>query len=77
MDTVLVIGTSGAVLPDRLQFSFGLGAVTASIVWFLLLTLGARHSARWMSSTRARRVLDALAAIAMLGLAGYVTVGLL
>lgn len=76
MDTVIVIGTSGAFLPDRLQFSFGLGAVTASIVWFLLLTFGARHSARWMSSTPARRVLDALAAIAMLGLAGYVTAGL-
>jgi L-lysine exporter family protein LysE/ArgO len=76
MDTVLVIGTTGAVLPSRLQLSYGLGAVTASIVWFLLLTLGARRSARWMVSARARRVLDALAAIAMLGMAGFVAAGL-
>lgn len=76
MDTVLVIGTNGAVLPARLQLSYGLGAVAASIVWFLLLTLGARHSARWMSSARARRVMDALAAVAMLGIAGFVAAGL-
>lgn len=76
MDTVLVIGTTGALLPGRLQLIYGFGAVTASIVWFLLLTLGARHSARWMASVRARRMLDALAAIAMLGMAGFVAAGL-
>lgn len=76
MDTVLVIGTNGAVLPDRLQLSYGLGAVTASIVWFSLLTFGARQTAQWMSSARARRALDALAAIAMLGIAGFVAAGL-
>ncbi len=72
MDTVLVIGTTGALLPGRLQLSYGLGAVSASTVWFLLLTLGARRSARWLESARARRVLDALAAIAMIGMAGYI-----
>jgi L-lysine exporter family protein LysE/ArgO len=77
MDTVLVIGTTGAVLPSRLQLSYGLGAVTASLAWFLLLTLGARHSARWIASAGARQVLDALAAIAMLGMAGLVAAELL
>jgi L-lysine exporter family protein LysE/ArgO len=77
MDTVLVIGTTGAVLPGRLQFSYGLGAVSASTVWFLLLTLGARQSAQWMASARARRVLDALVAVAMIGMAGFVAAGLL
>ena len=76
MDTVLVIGTTGAVLPGQLQLSYGLGAVTASLVWFLLLTLGARRSARWMASARARRALDALSAVAMLGMAAYVAAAL-
>lgn len=76
MDTVLVVGTNGAVLPGDLQLSYGLGAVTASTIWFLLLTLGARHFAGWISSARARRLLDALAAIAMLGVAGFVAAGL-
>lgn len=76
MDTVLVIGTTGAVLPGRSQLSYGIGAVAASSLWFLLLTVGARQSARWMASARARQVLDALAAMAMLGMAVYVAAGL-
>lgn len=77
MDTVLVIGTAGAVVPVFSQPSYGFGAVTASTAWFLLLTLGARRSARWIASARARRALDVLAAVAMIGMAGYVAEGLL
>lgn len=76
MDTVLVIGTTGAVLPSPSQLSYGMGAVTASTVWFLLLTSGARRAARWMESAGARKVLDTLAAVAMIGIAGYVAAGL-
>jgi L-lysine exporter family protein LysE/ArgO len=77
MDTVLVIGTAGAVLPGPSQPSYGLGAVAASAGWFFLLILGARRSARWMARAPARRLLDALAATAMIGMAAYVAQGLL
>lgn len=77
MDTVLVIGTAGALLPSPSQPSYGLGAVTASTAWFLLLTLGAGRAAHWMAQARARRVVDGLAAAAMIGMAGYVATGLL
>ena len=77
MDTVLVIGTAGAILPSASKPSYALGAVTASAVWFSLLTLGAGRAARWMALARARRALDGLAAIAMIGMAGYVATGLL
>lgn len=77
MDTVLVIGMAGAMLPVLSQPSYGLGAVAASTAWFLLLTFGARRSAKWMALAPARRALDALAAVAMIGMAGYVAEGLL
>lgn len=77
MDTVLVIGTAGAVLPQLLQPSYAMGAVTASAVWFGLITFSARRAAQWMTHARARRILDALVAVAMIGMAAYVSLGLL
>lgn len=43
LDAVLIIGTVGAALPPGTQFSFGLGAVFASLGWFAALVLGARR----------------------------------
>lgn len=48
LDTVLVIGTTGAALPHPVQTSFAIGAVAASLAWFLALVLGARRAGRWM-----------------------------
>lgn len=76
LDAVLIVGSVGAALPQNTQASFGLGAVAASLGWFAALVLGAQGAARWMSSPRAWRLLDALVAMAMLGLALNVAWGL-
>jgi L-lysine exporter family protein LysE/ArgO len=77
LDAVLIVGSVGAALPQNTQASFGLGAVAASLGWFAALVLGAQGAARWMTSPRAWRLLDALVAIAMLGLATNVAWGLI
>jgi L-lysine exporter family protein LysE/ArgO len=77
LDTVLIVGTVGAALPRASQTSFGLGAVLASLGWFVALVFGAQGAARWMTSPRAWRLLDAFVAMAMLGLAINVAWGLI
>lgn len=77
MDTVLVIGTAGAMLPSLSQPLYGLGATTASTMWFLLLTLGAGRAASWMARANIRRGLDGLAALTMIGMAVYIAQGML
>jgi L-lysine exporter family protein LysE/ArgO len=77
LDAVLIVGSVGAALPQNTQISFGLGAVVASFGWFAALVLGAQGAARWMTSPRAWRLLDAFVAIAMLGLAINVAWGLI
>ncbi|MCA0176815.1 MAG: LysE family transporter [Proteobacteria bacterium] len=76
LDTVLVIGTAGALLPSAAQASYVGGAVTASAAWFASLIFGARNAARWMTQPRSWQVLDAFAAAAMIGLATYIGSGL-
>jgi L-lysine exporter family protein LysE/ArgO len=77
LDAVLIVGSVGAALPPSTQISFGLGAVLASFGWFAALVLGAQGAARWMTSPRAWRLLDAFVAMAMLGLAFQVALGLI
>jgi L-lysine exporter family protein LysE/ArgO len=77
LDAVLIVGSVGAALPRSTQISFGLGAVLASLGWFVALVLGAQGAARWMTSARAWRLLDAFVAVAMLGLAINVAWGLI
>lgn len=77
LDAVLIVGSFGAALPPNTQASFGLGAVAASLAWFTVIVLGAQGVARWMASLCAWRLLDALVAIAMLGLATNVVRGLI
>lgn len=77
LDAVLIVGSVGAALPQNTQTSFGLGAVLASLSWFVALVFGAQGAARWMTSPRAWRLLDAFVAIAMLGLAINVAWGLI
>jgi len=74
LDTVLIIGTVGAALAKPAQLSFGVGAVVASFAWFLVLVLGARSAARWVAKPSTWRVLEALVALAMFGLAASVLV---
>ncbi len=76
LDTVLIISTVGASLPADVRLSFASGAVTASFAWFLLLVLGARYVARWMTQPKYWRMLDVGVAAAMLAMAMVVGSGL-
>ncbi|MBY0687046.1 LysE/ArgO family amino acid transporter [Microbacterium marinilacus] len=68
LDTVFLLGSVSAGYGD-LRWAFGAGAIVGSAIWFALMTLAARFAARWLSSPRAWRVLDAFIAVAMLALA--------
>lgn len=77
LDTVLVIGAFGAALPEAKQVGFACGATSASFIWFFALVVGARNARKLMTKPRAWQALDALVAVAMVGLAAYVVSGLL
>ncbi|KQP49071.1 LysE/ArgO family amino acid transporter [Pseudorhodoferax sp. Leaf274] len=76
LDTVLVIGTVGAALPAGLRLGYAAGAVGASLVWFTAWVTGARHARRWMGNPRNWRLLDLGVALAMLGMAAWMALGL-
>jgi L-lysine exporter family protein LysE/ArgO len=68
LDTVVLLGAL-ANQHDGARWVFGAGAVSASVLWFTALGLGARHLAPLFARPTAWRVLDALVALAMVGLA--------
>ncbi|WP_292833956.1 L-lysine exporter [Microbacterium sp.] len=68
LDTVFLLGSVAATYGDE-RWLFAIGAVTASVVWFFSLALGARYLARVLATPRAWRVLDAVIAVVMLALA--------
>jgi L-lysine exporter family protein LysE/ArgO len=51
------------------RWLFGVGAVTASAVWFVSLGLGARRLAGLFAKPMTWRILDGLIAVMMIGLA--------
>ncbi|WP_217225024.1 LysE/ArgO family amino acid transporter [Streptomyces anulatus] len=67
LDTVFLLGSVAA---DRgpLRWTFGLGAVLASVCWFAALGFGARLLSGVLSRPSAWRVLDGLVAVMMIGL---------
>jgi L-lysine exporter family protein LysE/ArgO len=68
LDTVLLVGSVGAQM-GAARWWFGLGAATASLVWFTSLGFGARLLAPVFARPRAWQVLDALIGLTMLGIA--------
>ncbi|WP_243224507.1 LysE/ArgO family amino acid transporter [Microbacterium sp. CIAB417] len=68
LDTVLMLGSIAATHGDA-RWLFACGAIVASAVWFTALGFGARYLGRWLSTPRAWRVLDALIAVVMIGIA--------
>ena len=68
LDTVFLLGSVAATHGDA-RGVFGIGAATASVVWFTALGFGSRYLGRWLDSPRAGRVLDAVIALVMWGLA--------
>ena len=69
LDTLGLIGAISTQFEDADKFSFGVGAVTASFVFFFGLAYGARFLAPVMQSARAWRILDVIIAVVMFALA--------
>lgn len=70
LDTVILLGSiSNQFASDR--WTFGFGAMTASVVWFASIGFGARAAARFMSKPIFWRVLDSLIAVVMFTIAFY------
>jgi L-lysine exporter family protein LysE/ArgO len=67
LDTVVLLGALANEHRDE-RWLFGVGAVTASAVWFVGLGLGARRLAGLFASPLTWRVLDGLIAVTMIGL---------
>ena len=67
LDTVVLLGALANEHRDE-RWLFGVGAVTASAVWFVGLGLGARRLAGLFASPLTWRILDALIAVMMIGL---------
>ena len=67
LDTLVLLGALANEHRDD-RWLFGIGAVTASAVWFVSLGLGARRLAGLFATPLTWRVLDGLIAVAMIGL---------
>jgi L-lysine exporter family protein LysE/ArgO len=73
LDTVLLLGGVAQQHPHR--WVFGAGAVLASAVWFTALGVGAQRLAPLLARAVAWRVLDAVIAVVMAGLAVALLLG--
>lgn len=70
LDTVVLIGSIGAAKPTGQQALFASGAMTASLVWFVILALGCQRLTRLFQAPVVWRGLDAGVAVLMVYLAG-------
>ncbi|GAU02613.1 LysE/ArgO family amino acid transporter [Burkholderia stabilis] len=69
IDTVLLLGTVIVSHTPAARAPFAIGAMTASLAWFLMLAYGARACRAWFARVLAWRVLDFFVAVVMLGFA--------
>lgn len=69
LDTVLVIGAVSAAKAESAKMAFASGAMIASFLWFIFLTLGARLAAPVFQNRRAWQCLDVVVALSMFFLA--------
>ena len=69
LDTVVLIGTLASVYQGQFRLAFGVGAMTASFVWFFTLGYGARLLEPVFEKPIAWRVLDVIIALVMSWLA--------
>ncbi|MGO1120221.1 LysE/ArgO family amino acid transporter [Rhodovibrionaceae bacterium A322] len=65
LDTVVLVGSIGGRYPVDGRFWFGLGAVTASFVWFFSLAIGGRWLAPLFEKPAAWRFLEGLVCLVM------------
>ncbi|MDF7675137.1 LysE/ArgO family amino acid transporter [Neisseriaceae bacterium ESL0693] len=66
IDTVLVVGSVGATLAQQAKYSFLLGSLLVSFIWFFALGYGARLAARLFRQRKALMTLDIVTGIIML-----------
>ena len=69
LDTVVLLGAVGSSLAGDARLSFALGAMTASVLWFSALGLGARRFATVLGRPAVWRAIEALTGTLMLVLA--------
>ena len=67
LDTIVLLGGIGVSVDSK--FSFLLGCVSASAVWFALLGLGSNALSPYLSSPRAWRILEGIVGCVMFGIA--------
>lgn len=70
LDTVLIIGSISALKVGADKFYFAGGAVVASFLWFITLTVGSRLAAPMFRNRRVWQWLNILVCISMFVLAG-------
>ncbi|MFT4299830.1 MAG: LysE/ArgO family amino acid transporter [Aeromicrobium sp.] len=68
LDTVFLVGSIAATHGEA-RWWFAAGAMSASVMWFGALGFGAGRLGRWLRSSRAWRLLDAVIALAMIVIA--------
>jgi L-lysine exporter family protein LysE/ArgO len=75
LDTIVLIGGIAAQYPISQRIFFGLGAGTASIVWFFSLAYGARLLTPLFRKSLAWRILDVVIGVIMWGIAISLVIG--
>ena len=75
LDTVVLLGAVGSSLAEGSRTSFALGAMTASVLWFTALGLGARRCAPLLARPAVWRAIEALTGAMMLVLALLLLLG--
>lgn len=69
LDTVVLVGSLSARFEEQARLAYGLGAVTASFVWFFSLGYGARLLQPFFAKPSAWRILDCIIGIIMWAIA--------
>jgi L-lysine exporter family protein LysE/ArgO len=69
LDTVVLLGGVGAQYLAAAKLAFIAGAGLASLMWFAMLGYGAAVAAPWLARPSAWRVIDAMVAFVMFGIA--------
>lgn len=76
LDTVVLLGSIGSQYTGEARNGFWIGAVLASLSWFLVLTLLARTLSPWLSKPQVWRWVELLVAMMMWTLAFWLGWGL-
>jgi L-lysine exporter family protein LysE/ArgO len=69
LDTVVLLGSTSGTFPGAQRWLFGLGAGTASVLWFFGLALGGRALAPLFARPAAWRLLDGVVCLTLWGVA--------